>query len=264
VSSAAKPRAGTPTAADAAFARLTARRQNGISPTSQSLAERAYQALRDAVHEGTIEPNTHLTEAEVAAWLQMSRTPVREAMRRLESEGVLLTQPFRGAVVVGIDKRQLRELYAVRELLEVAAAGWCAANATQAQLEALREIAQDESRAARDPRTLSRLNRRFHGQICEGARNEFLRKALATVHTSFALLGKSNLLTGDRARASIAEHRELLAAIEKRDAKAAEAIARKHVKRSLEQRLKQLAKPEARPTRSARTSRRTSRNGAHS
>lgn len=65
------------------------------------------------------------------------------------------------------------------------------------------------------------------------------------MYTSFALLGKSNLLTGDRARASITEHRELLAAIEKRDAKSAEAVARKHVKRSLEQRLKQLAKPAA-------------------
>ncbi|HEX2831068.1 MAG TPA: GntR family transcriptional regulator [Burkholderiales bacterium] len=240
MSSVARQRRGAPADADAALARITGRRDKAPSPASQPLGERAYRALREAIHEGTIEPDTHLTEVDVAAWLQMSRTPVREAMRRLESEGVLRNQPFRGAVVVAIDERQLRELYAVRELLEVAAAGWCAANATEAQLDALREITAAESKATRDPRALSKLNRRFHDEICQGARNEFLLKALATVHTSFALLGKSNLLTAGRARVSIAEHRELLAAIEKRDTEAAEAAARKHVRRSLEQRLKEL------------------------
>ena len=94
--------------------------------------------MRDAIQWGEIEPNTHLTEVDLAQWLQMSRTPVREAMRRLESEGVLVSQPFRGSVVVALEESDLRELYAVRELLEVAAAGWCAVNATTTQLDAMR------------------------------------------------------------------------------------------------------------------------------
>jgi DNA-binding GntR family transcriptional regulator len=171
----------------------------------------------------------------------MSRTPVREAMRRLESEGVLVSQPFRGAVVVALEENDLRELYAVRELLEVAAAGWCAANATDAQLHVMRALLERESKSLRDPAALYEINRKLHQEICNGAHNEFLRKALATVQSSFTRLGKSNLLKEDRAKASIAEHRELFAAIEKRDSKAAEAAARKHVRTSLEQRLKQVA-----------------------
>lgn len=190
---------------------------------------------------GLIEPDVHLSELDLASWLKMSRTPVREAMRRLESEGLLLNQPFRGAVVMRLDEHHIRELYAVRELLEVAAAGWCADHADPSNVRAITDIVEEESRCLDDPRALIELNRRFHHEICEGAHNPFLAKTLRAIQDSFALLGKSNLLSGDRARSAHREHRAILDAIGKRDRKRAEEAARMHVQMSLKQRLRQYA-----------------------
>src|SRR5581483_1122929 len=127
---------------------------------------------------------------------------VREAIRRLESDGVLRSEPFRGVVVVAIDAREVRELYAVRELLEAAAARWCAQNATDSQIDRMREIVRAETRSLRDARALMKLNRELHAEIATGAQNQFLTSALAGVHGSFALLGRSNLLDERRAEAS--------------------------------------------------------------
>jgi DNA-binding GntR family transcriptional regulator len=223
-----------------ALARLVQKRTAAATPDAPPLSETAYQRILRAIQEGTIECNTHLTEADLATWLQMSRTPVREAMRRLGSDGLLLNQPFRGAVVMTLSGEDVKELYAVRALLEVAAAGWCAQNANDAEMRAMREIIEMESRCLRDPRALIDLNRKFHREICSGAHKHFLRRTLASIQGAFALLGKSNLLSEERARASHREHHAILAAIEKRDRKGAERAAQIHVQNSLKQRLKHL------------------------
>ena len=128
----------------------------------------------------------------------------------------------------------------VRELLEVAAAGWCAVNASDAEIRAMREMIEIESRQLDDASTLIDINRRLHQEICNGAHNGFLRKALATVQSSFALLGKSNLLSRQRAEASHQQHLAILAAIEQRDRVGAEQAARMHVQTSLAERLREL------------------------
>ncbi len=225
-----------------ALARLLVKRSKSRAPDSPSRSEVAYQQLRGAIQGGIIEPNIHLTEADLAAWLKMSRTPVREAMRRLESEGLLLNQPFRGAVVMTLGESHIRELYAVRELLEVAAVGWCAVHAEASNIRAMKEILEKESTCLRDPWALIDLNRRFHQEVCNGAHNHFLLRALSAIQSSFALLGKSNLLSEQRARASHEEHYAMFNAIRKRNCKAAERAARIHIRISLKQRLEQYAK----------------------
>lgn len=231
---------------DAAFSRLLRKRNPAAARDTSSLSETAYRKIRQAIQIGTIGPNTHLTEMDLAAWLQMSRTPVREAMRRLESQGLLLNQPFRGAVVMTLSEGDVRDLFAVRELLETAAAGWCAQHATAAEVAAMRALIDEENRALAEPQTLIEINRRFHQAICEGAQNPFLRNALATVQSSTALLGRSNLLAAERARASHREHRAILVAIERHDRHGAARAARTHVQTSLKERLKRLAaKPAA-------------------
>lgn len=225
-----------------ALVRLMEKRSRGRAPGAPSRSEIAYQQLRQAIQVGLIEPNIHLSEVDLAAWLKMSRTPVREAMRRLESEGLLLNQPFRGAVVMTLDETHIHELYAVRELLEVAAVGWCALHADESNIRAIREVLEQEGNWLRNPRALIDLNRRFHQEICNGAHNQFLVKTLGAIQSSFALLGKSNLLSEERARASHREHLAILNAIEKRDRKRAEEAARAHIQTSLQQRLKQYAK----------------------
>lgn len=225
-----------------ALVRLLGKRSKAESPDSPSRSEVAYQQLRRAIQGGIFEANIRLTEVDLAAWLKMSRTPVREAMRRLESEGLLLNQPFRGAVVMTLDKSQIRELYAVRELLEVTAVGWCAVHAEASNIRAMKEILEKESTCLRDPWALIDLNRRFHQEVCNGAHNHFLLRTLATIQSSIALLGKSNLLSEERARASHEEHCAIFNAIEKRARKRAERAARIHVRISLKQRLEQYAK----------------------
>lgn len=230
---------------DKALVRLMEKRSKRRSPDSPSRSEVAYQQIRQAIQVGLIEPNIHLSEVDLAEWLNMSRTPVREAMRRLESEGLVVNQPFRGAVVRTLDESHIRELYAVRELLEVAAVGWCALHANHANIRAIRDVLEEEARSLEEPRALIDLNRRFHHEICKGAHNQFLVKTLGAIQSSFALLGKSNLLREDRARAAHREHRAILDAIEKRDREKAEEVARTHVQMSLKQRLKEYAKTDA-------------------
>jgi len=238
-----RPDASRAQRSDAALGKLLERRNQTRMTDFRSLSEVAYQKLRQAVHEGVFKPNTHLTETDVAAWLQMSRTPIRDAMRRLTSEGLLANRPYHGTVVATLSEQDVLELYLVRELLEVAAAGWCAFNARKSEIHAMTEMLEAESRCLRDPHALIDLNRRFHQEICRGAHNRFLQKTLATIQDSIALLGESNLLNEARARASHRQHWAMLNAIKKRDRHAAERVARAHVQTSLAARLKSLQKP---------------------
>ena len=94
-----------------------------------SLGEYAYERLRTHIREGALPPGTRVREAEVAGQLGISRTPVREALRRLEADGFLTFEPHRGMVVVQLDHQSVMELYAMREALEGTAAGLAAQHA---------------------------------------------------------------------------------------------------------------------------------------
>lgn len=231
-----------PAPGENALARLVSRQSSQPAADVRSLGEVAAQEIRRAIQEGRLPTGTHLTETDIAEWLGMSRTPVREAMRRLESEGLLLNQPFRGAMVMRLDAEDIRQLFAVRELLESAAAGWCAENATAAEIEIMRDLIRQEAKSLSDPRALMALNRRFHDTILDAARNHFLRKAAVGVQASFPLLGDSNLLDKPRARAAHAQHLTILEAIEARSVARATAAAREHVRHSLEYRLARIGR----------------------
>jgi DNA-binding GntR family transcriptional regulator len=202
----------------------------------------ACDEIRRAIREGRIPTGAHLTEVDIAAWLGMSRTPVREAMRRLQSEGLLLNQPFRGALVMRLDVEDMRQMFAVRELLEPAAAAACALHATAAEIQALREVLRLEAKVLGNPAALIPLNRQFHDLILEAARNQFLAKAIAAVYSLISLLGDSNLLDGPHAREAHAQHRGIVDAIGRRDAARAEAVAREHVRHSLKTRLARVSR----------------------
>lgn len=203
----------------------------------RSLAEIACDEIRRAIREGRIPTGVHLTENDLAGWLGMSRTPVREAMRRLQSEGLLLNQPYRGALVMRLDVEDMRQMFAVRELLEPAAAAACALQASTSEIAALRAILAREARLLGDPAALILLNRQFHDLILEAARNQFLTRAIAAVYSLIPLLGDSNLLDKPHAREAHAQHLAIVDAIEQRDARRAESISRDHVRHSLKCRL---------------------------
>ncbi|MBM3374183.1 MAG: FadR family transcriptional regulator [Betaproteobacteria bacterium] len=148
----------------------------------------------------------------------------------------------------------MRQMFAVRELLEPAAAAACARNAGPAEISALRAILAEEAAQLDNPSALIPLNRQFHDIILECARNQFLSKAMAGVYALVPLLGDSNLLNGPHAREAHAQHRAILDAIERRDASRAESVARQHVRQSLKTRLARIADggPQAPKTRNAK------------
>lgn len=205
-----------------------------------SRGELVYRKLRQAIERGELKPGERVMEVEVAAWLDVSRTPVREGLRRLEAEGMLTLEPRVGLVVASISRQAMLELYVMREVLEGTSARLCARHASDAEVQELGELIAREERLQDDYEALARLNRQFHDAIHRGAHNRYLKKSLDAVNDSMWLLGKSQMLLPDRAKLARKEHAALYAAIRGRDADAAEAAARRHVRSAQQQRLKGL------------------------
>jgi DNA-binding GntR family transcriptional regulator len=202
--------------------------------------ESVYQEIRLAIERGDLQPGQRVMELEIADWLAVSRTPVREALRRLETEGMLEIEPRIGLVVASLSRQAVMELYAMRELLEVTAAGWCAVHATNLEVTELEELVRREQRLQGDADELVRHNRRFHSAVHRGAHNRYLTKSLNAVNDSMWLLGPSQMRLAHRAKAALTEHAELCAAIQHRDPVAAQAAARRHVQAAQTERLKTL------------------------
>lgn len=205
-----------------------------------SRSELVYHELREAIQQGQLKPGQRVTELEVAAWLKVSRTPVRDALRRLESEGMLAFEPRAGLVVASITREAMLELYVMREVLEGTAARLCARQASDSEIMALEELVKREQRLQGNYGTLVRHNKLFHQAVHRGAHNRYLEKSLSAVNDSMSLLGKSQMLIPERATEARSEHAAIFEAIRNRDPDAAEQAARRHIGSAQRQRLKQL------------------------
>ena len=214
--------------------------EHASPPAGMSRSELVYQKLRDAIARGELKPGQRVMEVEVAGWLDVSRTPVREALRRLESEGMLRVEPRMGLVVASISRQAMLELYVMREVLEGTAARLCARHASDLEIMELEELVKREERLQGSFEALARHNRLFHEAVHRGAHNRYLEKSLSAVNDSMYLLGPSQMLLPERAESARAEHAELFEMIRKHDGDAAEAAARRHVRSAQQQRLKQL------------------------
>src|SRR3990172_7199916 len=111
-----------------------------------SLSELVYQKMREAIQKGALRPGQRIMEIEVAEWLKVSRTPVREALRRLESDGMLSLEPRTGLVVASLSRQAMLELYVMREVLEGTAARLCARHASDLEVMELEELVKREER----------------------------------------------------------------------------------------------------------------------
>jgi len=207
------------------------------SRPSRSSGAEAYGLLLDAIEGGALPAGTRLREAELAERFGISRTPVREALKRLETQGLVLHEPHHGAVVARLDYGQMIELYHMREVLDGTAAGLAATHATLAEVELLREMVDRDRGLQDDPRPLAAANRAFHRQIGLSARNRFLSATLDNMRVSLALLAGTTLGVEGRGAQSVEEHAAIVAAIEARDPDAAEAAARRHIRNALRARI---------------------------
>lgn len=188
-----------------------------------------YDRLIEDIRQGVLKPGARLTETDLAARLSVSRTPVREALRRMETEGLIQHQPRTGAVVRRLDYPEIMELYEMRTVLESTAARLAARAASDVEIEELRAINAEMAGATGDGAALARLNRQFHHRLMDAARNRFLLKSVGSVETTMLILGPSGMAEPERAKEAVAEHEAVIAAIAARNGDAAETAMRHHM-----------------------------------
>lgn len=207
---------------------------------SRSLGERAYRQIWEAIQQGRLLPGTRMREVEIAQWLGISRTPVREALARLVSEGLAVNDAQRGMVIAELDQRAVGELYIMRETLEGTAARLAAQHASELEIALLCEIVEREARIGNDAAQQAKNNRAFHEALYQSAHNRYLNKTLGTLHESLALLGQTTLALPGRSDTAIKEHKAIVNAIKRRDPDKAEAAARAHIRAAYQSRLQLL------------------------
>ena len=203
--------------------RSTVKRKTGAA--GHSRADYVKERILKAIQAGRYKPGERIRETEVAGWLDVSRTPVREALRRLESDGILTFVSWRGVVVADLDRQQVGELYAMREVLEGAAARLAARHIHDAESDLLEDILNRADACPDNPDELARLNRQFHQTIYSAAHNRYLTQTLEQMGNALALLRGTTYLVPGRAETAATEHADILKAIRERNPEAAEAAA---------------------------------------
>ena len=205
-----------------------------------SRAEYAYKMLLDAIHEQQLKPGERVREDEVSRMLGISRTPVRQALHRLQTRGLLEQASGRGLLVAALTRQQVVELYAMRELMEGAAARLAAQHAGPSDIIAMRRVLDEFRKAAPEARKLARINRLFHATIHEAAHNRYLSQSLDGFSDTLALLQGTTFSLKGRWKSELAENTELVDAIERRDADSAEKAARENMRNALGVRLRMM------------------------
>ena len=208
-----------------------------IQPSSYvPLRVQVYTALRDAILSGKLRPGERVVEDRICTELGVSRSPLREALRKLEGEGLISILPRRGAVVTELTPRDQLDLFAVREALEGLAARLAAEHITDVELAELDDVCQamEKCADARDMAAVVALNTQFHELVVKASRNRWIREFLLSIRAQTRRLYRSSLERPDRAPESAAEHRLIVDAVRRGDGAEAELLARQHVQRARE------------------------------
>ena len=197
----------------------------------------AYSSILEAIDVGVYRPGDRLVESDLAERFGMSRTPIREALQRLEKQS-LLTRDGRSLIVASLDHNQMAELYVVRTELEGLAARLAARHATEEEVQVLQDMVHDDRALLDDPSALARANRRFHKQIHLASHNRFLVQQLDLVHRSMALMATTSLAAQGRGEIALAEHQAIVDAVTQRNEDAAYKALRDHISVAFVTRLK--------------------------
>ncbi|MBS6280352.1 MAG: GntR family transcriptional regulator [Lachnospiraceae bacterium] len=205
----------------------------------QSLRGKVFQRLREDILSGVYQENDELREVSIGEELGVSRTPVREALRQLELEGLVTIVPNKGAYVKGITKKDVHDIYKIRSLLEGLCAKWATEHITDQQIEELEEIVllsefhlkkQGQGKA----KQVSDLDGKFHKVLYEASNSRILEHVLSDFHKYVKMARTMSVGEKERAEKSIDEHRAILEAIRKKDANLAEQLANQHIMNVME------------------------------
>ena len=198
-----------------------------------SLRGKVFQSIRDDILKGKYEENEELRESTLGKELGVSRTPVREALRQLELEGLVKIIPNKGAYVTGITGKDVCDIYVIRSLLEGLCARWATEHITEEQIDKLEEIILLSEYHVNKKKELAsqvtKLDGEFHEVLYEASNSRILEHVLSDFHNYVQSARKMSVTKQDRAEKSIAEHKEILQAIKEKDADRAEKLANEHV-----------------------------------
>lgn len=201
-----------------------------------SLRGRVFHKLRDDILAGVYAENDELKETAIGQELGVSRTPVREALRQLELEGLVTIIPNKGAYVTGITRKDIQDIYAIRSYLEGLCAKWACEHITDKQIEELDEILYlSEFHARRSHRDqVVDLDNKFHDIIYKASGSKILDHVLTDFHHYVERIRKITLANEPRATKAIKEHADILEALKARNGDLAERLAHEHMENSIQ------------------------------
>ena len=207
-----------------------------IDKRTASLEEQVTETLEAEILTGKLAAGTSLTEQSLSVRLGVSRTPIRAALHTLAEEGLINLIPNKGAVVVGVTREDLIDIYRIRMRLEGLASALAAERISPEELATLRESVElaEFYIGKNDAEHLKELDTQFHAIIYRASGNRMLNKTLSELHRNITSYRKMSLAVPGRLERSVGEHREILAAIEERDAERADRLTSAHVEAALE------------------------------
>ena len=196
-----------------------------------SLGGKVFQQLKNSILAGEFENGAELREIALAKKLGVSRTPVREALRQLEQEGLVEIYPNRGAYVKGITYKDVEDIFRIRARLEGLCAEMAVSSITHEQLDKLDEIILLSKfyEEKKDMEHLLKMDSQFHEVLFESCGSKMLEHQLKDFHQYVQKARLRSLKRQERAKKSTQEHEEILLAIKDRDAKRADELATRHI-----------------------------------
>ena len=212
---------------------FTVSRDQDFYPTSDaSLRNKVFKYIKSQIINGIYSPGETLLELKLAEELGVSRTPIREAIRLLEVEGLVETTAKKGAMVLGISPKDVEDIYAIRQLVEGLAARWAAERMNPLEIRELQKIfdLMEFYAQKQDVEELAELDNRFHQLIYEASGSKILTLTLTNLHQYVQLARLASLKTKNRLPQTIAEHRAILEAFLAKNPDAAEKALTEHVK----------------------------------
>ncbi|RKO67910.1 GntR family transcriptional regulator [Desulfofundulus salinus] len=194
------------------------------------LRELVFESLREAIIQGRLKPGERLMEIQLAEEMGVSRTPVREAIRKLELEGFVVMVPRKGAYVAGISVKDIVDVFEVRAALEALAAGLAAERITEEELEELeRALVKTYEVSGHDLEALVETDTRFHELIYKASRNERLVQIITNLADQIQRFRATSLSQPGRTRHALEEHKQIVEAISERNVELAQILAREHI-----------------------------------
>jgi DNA-binding GntR family transcriptional regulator len=195
----------------------------------QTLREKILETIREAILRGALKPGEKVAEPELAERFGISRTPIREAFRQLESEGYLTVIPRKGAVVTALSERDVEEFYAIKSILEGYAARMAAVNLSSKDIDRLEAINHRLEQLARDGdvKTFFRVHNEFHELFIRAAGNEKLLELIGQLLMKFNRLRMASLSLPGRMEISVNEHKKILEAFKSNDGEKANQLVSK-------------------------------------